>query len=95
LWGRGAVDMKSGLDLGRNAILDMAALLPELSRVDLSGVSHALLTPATAAVTTVRIPTVLFGPGDIGLMHQTDERVPVQDIIAASRVLALLPVRLL
>lgn len=185
-------------DLGRNAIVDMAALLPELGKIDLSAVSHPLLTPATAAVTTVTggtavnvvpdccsaefdirvlpgqtaaavvsqfeeqidavaartpglkadvevfyqreavetkgdhplvialqetaqsvlgrparvravdfftdasvlqppagIPTVLFGPGDIGLMHQTDERVLVQDIVAASRVFALLPARLL
>jgi succinyl-diaminopimelate desuccinylase len=195
---RGAPAHASRPDLGRNAILDMAVLLPELSRVDLSAVSHALLSPATAAVTTISggsavnvipdccsaefdirvlpgqtvaaivsqfeeqidavaartpglkadvevfyqrdavetkedhplvialqetaqsvlgrparvravdfftdasvlqpptgIPTVLFGPGDIGLMHQTDERVLVQDIVAASRVFALLPARLL
>ena len=195
---RGVPAHASRPDLGRNAILDMAALLPELSRVDLSAVSHPLLTRATAAVTTVSggsavnvipdccsaefdirvlpgqtaaavvsqfeqqigavaartpglkadvevfyqrdavetkedhplvialqetaqsvfgrptrlravdfftdasvlqpptgIPTVLFGPGDIELMHQTDERVLVQDIVAASRVFALLPVRLL
>jgi succinyl-diaminopimelate desuccinylase len=195
---RGAPAHASRPDLGRNAILDMAALLPELSRVDLSAVPHALLTPATAAVTTVSggsavnvvpdccsaefdirvlpgqtaaavvsqfeeqidavaartpglkasvevfyqreavetkedhplvvavqetaqsvfgrpakvravdfftdasvlqpptgIPTVLFGPGDIGLMHQADERVLVRDIIAASQVFAVLPARLL
>jgi succinyl-diaminopimelate desuccinylase len=195
---RGTPAHASRPDLGRNAILDMAALLPELGKVDLSAVSHPLLTPATAAVTTVSggsavnvvpdccsaefdvrvlpgqtaaavvsqfeeridavaarnpglkagvevfyqrdavetqedhplvvalqetarsvlgrparvravdfftdasvlqpptgIPTVLFGPGDIGLMHQTDERVLVRDIVTASRVFALLPVRLL
>lgn len=52
-------------------------------------------TDASVLQPPTGIPTVLFGPGDIGLMHQTDERVPVQDIVAASRVFALLPVRLL
>ena len=52
-------------------------------------------TDASVLQPPTGIPTVLFGPGDIGLMHQTDERVQVQDIIAASRVFALLPLRLL
>ena len=52
-------------------------------------------TDASVLQPPTGIPTVLFGPGDTGLMHQTDERIQVQDIITASRVFALLPVRLL
>jgi acetylornithine deacetylase/succinyl-diaminopimelate desuccinylase-like protein len=51
-------------------------------------------TDASVLQPPTGIPTVLFGPGDTGLMHQTDERIRVQDIVAVSRVLALLPVRL-
>ncbi|MDQ6873304.1 MAG: ArgE/DapE family deacylase [Gemmatimonadota bacterium] len=34
------------------------------------------------------IPTVCFGPGDIGLAHAAEEFVPVEDIEGATRVLA-------
>ena len=34
-------------------------------------------------------PTVLFGPGDIRLAHQPDESVPIDDLLAGTRTLAL------
>jgi acetylornithine deacetylase len=34
------------------------------------------------------VPTILFGPGDMALAHQADERVPVEELHAATRVLA-------
>ncbi len=34
------------------------------------------------------IPTILFGPGDMALAHRNDERVPVEQLHAATSVLA-------
>jgi len=36
-----------------------------------------------------RIPTVMFGPGDVRLAHYTDEYVPLAEVLAAVKVLAL------
>lgn len=38
-------------------------------------------------------PTVLFGPGDIRLAHRPDERVRVDEVVAAARTLAVAAVR--
>jgi acetylornithine deacetylase len=37
----------------------------------------------------VGIPTVIFGPGDVRLAHQYDERVSEDDVIAATKAIAL------
>jgi acetylornithine deacetylase len=39
------------------------------------------------------IPTVHYGPGDLRLAHGPGERVPVADLVAVTRALALLAVR--
>lgn len=39
------------------------------------------------------IPTLLFGPGDVRLAHQRDEWVPVDELVAAARVIALTALR--
>lgn len=39
------------------------------------------------------IPTVLFGPGDVKLAHRPDERVPVEQLVQATRTLALAALR--
>jgi acetylornithine deacetylase len=36
------------------------------------------------------IPAINYGPGDISLAHGVDERVPIDDLIAAARTYALL-----
>jgi acetylornithine deacetylase len=36
------------------------------------------------------IPTVQYGPGDVALAHAADESVPVPDVLAAARALALI-----
>ena len=36
-----------------------------------------------------RIPTVLFGPGDVRVAHMPDEHVPLDDLLAAARALIL------
>lgn len=40
-----------------------------------------------------RIPTVLFGPGDVRRAHGPDECVPVHDLVVVTRALALAAVR--
>ena len=196
---RGVASHASRPELGRNAVLAMARLLPLLADIDVSGVPHALLTPSTIAPTLVSggsavnivpdecsaefdirtgpeqstddlmsrfdavarrfgedvanegidvttelsyerapmqtpsdellvatfqrtfaevtrrscaprgesyftdasilqpptaVPTLVFGPGDPSLMHQTNERVRINDLLIASRVLAALPLAL-
>lgn len=39
------------------------------------------------------IPTVLFGPGDVRVSHRPDEYVPIADIVACTRTLALTALR--
>jgi len=38
------------------------------------------------------VPTVQFGPGDAGLAHGTEERVPLEEVLAVARTLAVLAV---
>jgi len=40
-----------------------------------------------------QIPTVLFGPGNVKVAHQTDEYVPIDDLLIAVRTLALVATR--
>ncbi len=44
-------------------------------------------------VNVARIPTVLFGPGDIRNAHRPDEHVAVADLLSAARILALAALR--
>ncbi len=39
------------------------------------------------------IPTMMFGPGNIRVAHQPDEYVPIEELVAAARTLALAIVR--
>jgi len=38
-------------------------------------------------------PTALFGPGDVRASHRPDEYVPVDELVAAVRTLALTAMR--
>ena len=40
-----------------------------------------------------RIPTILFGPGDVRQSHRPDEFVPLDDLLLATRALALATLR--
>lgn len=40
-----------------------------------------------------RIPTVMFGPGDVKVAHQADESVPIDDLLIAARALAIVALR--
>jgi acetylornithine deacetylase len=60
------------------------------------------LAPTVAARTTffdgptftrAGIPTIAFGPGDIALAHAVDEHVPVDELVRAAQVLALVALR--
>jgi len=41
------------------------------------------------------IPTVIYGPGTIGIAHQADECVKVKDLVTAAQVYSLTAMRLL
>ncbi|MEV5410272.1 M20 family metallopeptidase [Thermopolyspora sp. NPDC052614] len=51
-------------------------------------------TDASVLQPPTGVPTVVFGPGDVGLMHQTDERISVSELVDAARVFAVLPATL-
>jgi acetylornithine deacetylase len=40
-----------------------------------------------------RIPTVLFGPGDVRVAHMADEHVPIADLRSAAQALILATLR--
>lgn len=40
-----------------------------------------------------RIPTVLFGPGNVRHAHRPDEFLPIWDLMTVARVLALAAIR--
>ena len=40
-----------------------------------------------------RIPTVLFGPGDVRVAHMPDEYVPIDDLRAAAGTLVVAALR--
>ena len=40
-----------------------------------------------------RIPTVLFGPGDVRVAHMADEHVPIEDLRSAAQALVLTALR--
>jgi acetylornithine deacetylase len=42
-----------------------------------------------------KMPTILYGPGDVRLAHAADERVPIEELLTVTRVLATLIVRML
>lgn len=43
-------------------------------------------------MTAAGVPTVQFGPGDAGLAHSTEERVPLDEVLSVARTLAVLAV---
>ncbi|MEV4804266.1 M20 family metallopeptidase [Nonomuraea sp. NPDC049421] len=51
----------------------------------------AYFTDASVLQPPTGVPTVIFGPGDVSLMHQTDERIGVGELADAARVYAALP----
>ena len=44
-------------------------------------------------VNDARIPTVLFGAGDVRRAHRPDESVPIDELLIVSRMLALTAMR--
>jgi len=44
-------------------------------------------------VNSGNMPTVLFGPGDVRLCHRSDENVPIDDLLNATRTYALTTLR--
>ena len=40
-----------------------------------------------------RIPTVLFGPGDVRVAHMPDEYVPIEELRSAAEALVLVVLR--
>jgi acetylornithine deacetylase len=44
-------------------------------------------------VNTGGIPTILFGPGDVGVAHMADEYVPIDELRTAARTLIVAALR--
>ncbi len=44
-------------------------------------------------INTGKIPTVLFGPGDVRQAHAPDEYVKIKELVTVTRVLALTALR--
>ena len=57
--------------------------------------SRASPTAPTCACSSAsgRIPTVMFGPGDVRVAHMPDEHVPLADLEAAARTLVVAALR--
>jgi acetylornithine deacetylase/succinyl-diaminopimelate desuccinylase len=48
------------------------------------------ITDARYYINDASIPTVIFGPGSLGVAHTADEWVAVDDLVAAARTYARL-----
>jgi len=70
----------------RSAACDATGRAPSLEGVTY-GSDHRLL------VNVGRIPTVLFGPGDVRVAHMADEYVPLDQLRAAAEALVVTAVR--
>jgi len=70
----------------RTAVQDLTTSVPRTKGVTYGADMRLLVNEG-------RIPTVLFGPGDVRLAHQTDEHVPINDLLIAVRSLALVAMR--
>jgi succinyl-diaminopimelate desuccinylase len=53
------------------------------------------ITDARFYINQVRVPTVVLGPGSLGVAHTANESIAVQDLVAAARAYARIFVRLL
>jgi len=63
----------------------------QAQRPEITGMTYG--TDMTHFNRVAGIPTILFGPGDMALAHRNDERVPVEQLHAATGVLAGTAVR--
>ena len=70
----------------RRAAADITGAAPSVEGVTY-GADMRLL------VNVGRVPTVLFGPGDVRVAHMPDEYVPLADLIAAAEALTLVALR--
>jgi len=61
------------------------------ARPEIEGVSYG--ADLRLLVNEGGIPAVLFGPGDVRVAHQTDEFVPIDDLLIVVRALALVAMR--
>lgn len=68
------------------ACRDATGTLPRLRGMPYGADMHLLVNQGGT-------PTVMFGPGDIRRAHAADEFVPVDDLVAAARTVALLAAR--
>jgi acetylornithine deacetylase len=70
----------------RDAVQDLTLRQPRIEGVTYGADMRLLVNEG-------QIPTVLFGPGDVKIAHQTDEFVPIDDLMIAVRTLALVAMR--
>jgi putative selenium metabolism hydrolase len=70
------------------AVASVIGKTPELTK-------YKFGTDASYLSTIARIPTVGFGPGDETMAHSPNENVPIDEVIVAAKVYAILAARLL
>lgn len=74
------------VDVLRGTLQDLTTAQPSLKGVTYGADMRHLVNEG-------QIPTVMFGPGDVLLAHQTDESVPIDDLLIAVRALTLVALR--
>lgn len=70
----------------RSAVRDLTTIEPRIKGVTYGADMRLLVNEGG-------IPTILFGPGNVEVAHQTDEHVPIDDLLIAVRSLALVAMR--
>jgi acetylornithine deacetylase len=89
----------TGGSFASGELVEGSPLLDDVRRAAADTGGGALAERAIAAGSDLRqyaaagIPTLHYGPGDLRLAHGPAERVPVADLVAVTRALALLAVR--
>jgi acetylornithine deacetylase len=74
------------VDTARNAIADIIGEPPRVEGMTYGADMRLLVNEG-------RIPTVLFGPGNVRSAHRPDESVPIADLLTVAQVLAITALR--
>lgn len=88
-----ALPMKISED--QPVVVALRKAITEITGHDPRIMSAPYTTDAGILVNKGRIPTVVFGPGDIGQFHRPNESISIDDMTAAAKIYALTALQLL